>query len=171
MDLLRDAVAFLSDAYWATGFLVVLGGFVLFIGEVISHRGKWRAPPRVVNIFVERSPEPPEYAQARLADRASPLELGPPPAALPVGTAPREDDSAGLDAPGKELESDGTAHYPPRLHDQRRSTMALWLTVAAAVVLGVVFAVVIFAVLYRAVSNVFDWVVATFGNDPGRSAR
>ena len=49
--------------------------------------------------------------------------------------------------------------------------MALWLTVGAAVLLGVVFAVVIFAVLYRAVSNVFDWVVATFGNDPGRSAR
>ena len=69
MDLLRDAVAFLSDAYWATGFLVVLGGFVLFIGEVISHYGRRRKPPRVVNVFVARPPEPPEYAQPRLADR------------------------------------------------------------------------------------------------------
>ena len=99
MDLIRDAVAFLSDAYWATGLLVVLGGFVLFIGEVISFRRHRRAPPRVVNIFVERSPEPPEYAQARLAEQASPLELGPPPAALPVGMAPRVNYPANLDSP------------------------------------------------------------------------
>ena len=49
--------------------------------------------------------------------------------------------------------------------------MALWLTLGAAVVLGVAFALLTVAVLYRVVSNVFDWVVATFGNDPGRSAR
>lgn len=41
--------------------------------------------------------------------------------------------------------------------------MMLWLTLGLAVLLGVLFAVVVFAVLYRAVSNVFDWVVATFG--------
>ena len=41
----------------------------------------------------------------------------------------------------------------------------LWLTLGVAVVLGVLFAVLILVVLYRAVGNVFDWVVATFGKD------
>ena len=40
----------------------------------------------------------------------------------------------------------------------------LWL-IGLAVALGIVAAVVIFVVLYSAVSNVFEWVVATFGND------
>ncbi len=39
----------------------------------------------------------------------------------------------------------------------------LWLTIGLAVILGVLAAMVIFVVLYRAVSNAFDWVVDTFG--------
>ena len=42
-----------------------------------------------------------------------------------------------------------------------------WLVVAALAVLvvGVVGAWLIFAVLYRAVSNLFDWAILTFGNE------
>ena len=46
--------------------------------------------------------------------------------------------------------------------------MTLWLTLGLAVVFGVLAALVVFAVLYRAVSNVVDWVVGTFGRGEGR---
>ncbi len=35
----------------------------------------------------------------------------------------------------------------------------------AAVVAGVVFAVIMMVVIYRAVSAAFDWVIYTFGNE------
>lgn len=44
----------LSDLYWATGFLVVAGGFVLFVAEVVSHLvGSREHTPRVVNVHIE----------------------------------------------------------------------------------------------------------------------
>lgn len=39
-----------------------------------------------------------------------------------------------------------------------------WLMLAFTVVAGVVGAGLFFVVLYRAVSNAFDWIVLTFGN-------
>lgn len=42
----------------------------------------------------------------------------------------------------------------------------LWVALLVTVVLAVLAAVVIFAILYRAVSNVIDWITTTFGN-PG----
>ena len=93
MDQIRDVVAFLSDAYWAAGFLVVAGGFVLFVVEVISKRPRRSESPRVVSISTEASGAAGKAPRA-LATRPGPgLEAGPPPRALPPGSGARKADS------------------------------------------------------------------------------
>ena len=99
MDLIRDAIAFLSDAYWATGFLVVLGGFVLFIGDVVSHYRPRRTRPRVVNVTVERGPEARRPGHGLAGNQPPRLQRGRPQAALPSGTVPREGHPPNLDEP------------------------------------------------------------------------
>ena len=54
MAFVGDLIERLSDLYWATGALVVLGGFVLFVAEVVSHLLRRRERgPRVVNVHIE----------------------------------------------------------------------------------------------------------------------
>ena len=47
--------------------------------------------------------------------------------------------------------------------------MKLVIVVALTLLLGIVAALVIFVVLYRAMSNLIDWIIYTFGN--GRAVR
>ena len=47
----------------------------------------------------------------------------------------------------------------------------LWLSLVLVVIDGIILAVLIFLVLYRAVSNLIDWVVLTFGNDNAVEAK
>jgi hypothetical protein len=54
--LVGDLIERLSDLYWATGVLVVLGGFVLFVAEIVSHLLRRRERgPRVVNVHIEKA--------------------------------------------------------------------------------------------------------------------
>lgn len=95
VDFVQDAVAFLSDAYWAIGSLVVLGGFVLFIAELISQRRTRERAPQVVSITTDqRSAVNSEPFGAMGGESQPRLQLEPPSRALPSGTAITENKKA-----------------------------------------------------------------------------